>query len=131
MYERPKPNFDWPDETVERLTKMWADGLSATIIAMRIGCGLSRNAIIGKANRLNLPGRATTSKMQGKTSARKTRLYRKLSPPQAKPMSPLEKLMRDGSPLPPKAETRSPTSSATSIAHGSPMIRPTGSSWTS
>jgi GcrA cell cycle regulator len=103
MYPRTVKNFDWPDETVERLTKMWADGLSATIIAMRIGHGLTRNSVIGKAYRLELPSRTTTSKMlHGKASARRRR-----RPPivTAKPLTPLQKLIREGSPLPPRAET--------------------------
>lgn len=103
MYPRTVKNFDWPDETVERLKKLWEEGLSASIIASRLGCGVTRNAVIGKAYRLELPGRATTSKMQGKRSAKR----RPQGPPHptAKPETPLQKLIREGSPLPPRMET--------------------------
>lgn len=47
----------WTDERVERLTKLWAEGLSASQIAAQLG-DVSRNAVIGKVHRLNLPGRA-------------------------------------------------------------------------
>lgn len=49
--------MNWTDERVERLKKLWADGLSASQIAAQLG-GVSRNAVIGKVHRLNLPGRA-------------------------------------------------------------------------
>jgi GcrA cell cycle regulator len=46
----------WTDERVERLKKMWAEGFSANDIAMTIR-HVSRNAVIGKIHRLNLPKR--------------------------------------------------------------------------
>lgn len=49
--------MSWTDERVEQLTKLWADGLSASQIAAQMG-GVSRNAVIGKVHRLHLPGRA-------------------------------------------------------------------------
>ncbi|MBR0557224.1 GcrA cell cycle regulator [Ciceribacter sp. L1K23] len=48
--------MNWTDERVERLKKLWAEGLSASQIAAQLG-GVSRNAVIGKVHRLNLPGR--------------------------------------------------------------------------
>ena len=53
----------WNDERVEQLKKFWADGLSASQIAGRLG-GVTRNAVIGKVHRLGLSGRATTSRMK-------------------------------------------------------------------
>jgi GcrA cell cycle regulator len=49
--------MNWTDERVEKLKKLWAEGLSASQIAAQLG-GVSRNAVIGKVHRLNLPGRA-------------------------------------------------------------------------
>ncbi len=49
----------WTEERVETLKKLWADGLSASQIAARLGMGVTRNAVIGKVHRLNLAGRAT------------------------------------------------------------------------
>ncbi len=53
----------WTEERVELLKKLWADGLSASQIAGRLG-GITRNAVIGKVHRLGLAGRATTSRMR-------------------------------------------------------------------
>ncbi len=47
----------WTDERVERLKKLWADGLSASQIAGELG-NVTRNAVIGKVHRLGLSGRA-------------------------------------------------------------------------
>ena len=45
----------WNDERVDVLKKLWADGLSASQIAGRLG-GVTRNAVIGKVHRLGLVG---------------------------------------------------------------------------
>ena len=57
--------MQWTDERVEKLKRLWAEGLSASQIAAQLG-GVSRNAVIGKVHRLNLPGRA---KAGGSSSA--------------------------------------------------------------
>ncbi len=48
--------MSWTDERVEELKKLWAEGLSASQIATRMG-GVTRNAVIGKVHRLGLSGR--------------------------------------------------------------------------
>lgn len=53
----------WDDERVELLKKLWAEGLSASQIASKMG-GVTRNAVIGKVHRLGLSGRATPAKPQ-------------------------------------------------------------------
>jgi GcrA cell cycle regulator len=51
----------WTDERVDILKKLWAEGLSASQIANRLG-GVTRNAVIGKVHRLGLSGRTTTTR---------------------------------------------------------------------
>src|SRR3984893_16967578 len=63
----------WTEERVALLTKLWADGLSASQIAAELG-GVSRNAVIGKRIRLGLPDR-------GPTRNRVTRTAKKPKPP--------------------------------------------------
>ena len=65
----------WTEERVEILKKLWAEGLSASQIANRLG-GVTRNAVIGKVHRLGLSGRATTSRSKP-VHPRKTRAPRK------------------------------------------------------
>ena len=44
----------WTKERIERLTKLWTEGLSASQIATELGEDVSRNAVLGKAHRLGL-----------------------------------------------------------------------------
>ena len=46
--------MQWSPERVETPTRLWAEGLSARQIAEKLGGGVTRNAVIGKAHRLNL-----------------------------------------------------------------------------
>jgi len=52
--------MSWTDDRVAKLSKLWADGLSASQIAAELG-GVTRNAVIGKVHRLGLSGRAKPS----------------------------------------------------------------------
>jgi len=45
--------MSWNEEKVAKLKELWGNGSTASQIAQIIG-GISRNAVIGKANRLNL-----------------------------------------------------------------------------
>lgn len=52
-------NPGWTDDRVKLLRQYYADGLSHSVIAAKIGGGITRNAVIGKAHRIGLPGRLT------------------------------------------------------------------------
>jgi len=58
----------WTDERVERLKALWAGGLSASQIAAILG-GVTRNAVIGKADRLKLDRRAKPAPKPTRTHA--------------------------------------------------------------
>lgn len=47
------------------LRKLWAEGMSCSVIAFKLGGGITRNAVIGKVNRLKLERRRTAFQ-QGK-----------------------------------------------------------------
>lgn len=47
----------WTDDRIAELTRLWATGLSATGIAEALG-GTTRNAVLGKVHRMDLPERA-------------------------------------------------------------------------
>ncbi len=57
--------MSWTDERIERLTKMWEGGATASQIADELG-GVSRNAVIGKAHRLGLKARPSPVKPNDK-----------------------------------------------------------------
>ena len=49
--------MSWTDEKVEKLRELWTKGHTASQIAEMLG-DTTRNAVIGKAHRLNLEARA-------------------------------------------------------------------------
>jgi len=51
--------MSWTDEKVNKLKNLWGKGQTASQIAEIIG-GVSRNAVIGKAHRLNLSAKIKT-----------------------------------------------------------------------
>jgi GcrA cell cycle regulator len=53
--------MSWTDERIEKLTKLWEGGATASQIADELG-GVSRNAVIGKAHRLGLKARPSPVK---------------------------------------------------------------------
>jgi len=60
--------MSWTDERIEKLTKMWEGGSTASQIADELG-GVSRNAVIGKAHRLGLKARPSPVKANDKAEA--------------------------------------------------------------
>ena len=61
--------MSWTPEKVEKLKELWGKGQTASQIAEIIG-GLSRNAIIGKAHRLNL-----SAKIRARSSTNNQNYY--------------------------------------------------------
>ena len=51
--------MSWNEEKVKKLTELWGKGNTASQISEIIG-GISRNAVIGKAHRLNLSSKIKT-----------------------------------------------------------------------
>ena len=68
--------MSWNNEKVEKLKELWGKGHTASQIAEMLG-DTTRNAVIGKAHRLNLEARAPSKQIQSsnkqeKKPARKT-----------------------------------------------------------
>ena len=64
--------MDWTEETIIRLRGMWAEGHSTAEIGRRLG--VTKNAVVGKAHRLDLPARPSPIRRDGPTSAQPRRL---------------------------------------------------------
>jgi len=47
-------NITWPQERVDRLLSLFGEGLSCSMMALELGDGMTRNAIIGKLSRMGL-----------------------------------------------------------------------------
>lgn len=85
--------LDWTPAQIDRLRQLWDEGLSTAEIGRRMA--ISKNAVVGKAHRLDLPGRPSPIKQRAPGAppppppparARKLDLASLLSLPQAPPM---------------------------------------------
>lgn len=63
--------MSWTQERVDLLTKLWAEGLSASDIANQLG-HVTRNAVIGKVHRLTLPPRTTPPRPKNNRSRQRS-----------------------------------------------------------
>ena len=79
----PHGSFDWTDARVERLRKLWEDGLTTAKIAADFGNGLTRNAVIGKVHRLGLSGRVRWSREEAKLAVSEKAAPAPTAPPRA------------------------------------------------
>ncbi|MBL4802605.1 MAG: hypothetical protein JKY45_11995 [Emcibacter sp.] len=61
----------WTDERVAKLRELWDKGLSASQIATALAEGVTRNAVIGKAHRMNLASRPSPVKADPKKKVKK------------------------------------------------------------
>jgi GcrA cell cycle regulator len=55
--------MEWNEESIAKLRALWAEGLSTAEIGRRMG--ISKNAVVGKAHRLNLPSRPSPIRCDG------------------------------------------------------------------
>ena len=79
--------MSWTDERIEKLTKMWESGATASQIAEELG-GVSRNAVIGKAHRLGLKARPSPVKAAEKQAKKASSSGKKTKPAASKPATP-------------------------------------------
>lgn len=79
--------MSWTDERIDKLKSMWEKGMTASQIADELG-GVSRNAVIGKAHRLDLQSRPSPVKAheEGKPAPRKAASAPKAAKPAPSPV---------------------------------------------
>ena len=56
--------MSWTEEREQKLKRLWEKGYTASQIAEMLGEGTTRNAVIGKAHRLQLAARATSKQFK-------------------------------------------------------------------
>ena len=83
--------MSWTDERIDQLKRLWESGMTASQIAEELG-GVSRNAVIGKAHRLDLQARPSPVRANDVGSAPAPEADRpapaSVAPPVAAPVTP-------------------------------------------
>ena len=77
--------MEWNDETIARLRELWAEGLSTAEIGRRMS--VSKNAVVGKAHRLNLLARPSPIRRDGASAAVRPAAPRRVTGPTLPPLS--------------------------------------------
>ena len=112
----PRPaasGTDWTQELIARLRALWNEGHSALEIGRRMG--LSKNAVVGKAHRLDLPPRKRSIRRGGhKPRAPDPRQARGPAPP------------RSAASGPPPVSREAPARPAISATLARPTLDPSG-----
>lgn len=103
--------MSWTEERIAILTKMWEGGSTASQIAEELG-GVSRNAVIGKAHRLELKARPSPVKANDKKKAAKLK-----ETPAPREAAPAKAKAKPAAPRPaPRAEDPKPAAAAAAPA---------------
>lgn len=110
--------MSWTDERIEKLTKMWEGGATASQIAEELG-GVSRNAVIGKAHRLGLKARPSPVKPNDKSEAAPAKTPRPVAEPPA-PAEPRAAAPRPVPAPPAPPAPRAPVAAAPAASPASP-----------
>ena len=77
--------MEWNEETIARLRELWAEGLSTAEIGRRMS--VSKNAVVGKAHRLNLPARPSPIRRDGVNAVVRPPAPRRVTGPTLPPLS--------------------------------------------
>jgi len=86
--------MEWAEETIVRLRALWDEGLSTAEIGRRLG--VSKNAVVGKAHRLDLPARPSPIRRDGSGGAPRRTTPRRVAGPTLPPLSSTAALTASG-----------------------------------
>jgi GcrA cell cycle regulator len=117
LFLREGHEMEWSDEIIERLRALWAEGLSTAEIGRRMG--ISKNAVVGKAHRLNLPARPSPIRRGGE-GGRSRPVVRRVVGPTLPPLATAT--------LPPVTQAPAPAPRpAIAVTKPAPALRPAAS----
>ncbi len=77
--------MEWTEENIARLRELWAEGHSTAEIGRRMG--ISKNAVVGKAHRLDLDGRPSPIRREGDAEALHLAAPRRMTGPTLPPLA--------------------------------------------
>ena len=106
--------MEWDEEKIALLRALWAEGHSTAEIGRRMN--VSKNAVVGKAHRLNLPARPSPIRRDGVTGTPRPAAPRRVVGPTLPPLATTLRL----SPEPPRV-TAAPPGPSPEVAREPPQ----------
>jgi GcrA cell cycle regulator len=118
--------MEWAEETIVRLRALWDEGHSTAEIGRRLG--VSKNAVVGKAHRLDLPARPSPIRHDGSGSGPRPRSKpRRIAGPTLPPLTSTGPITASGQTMAPSAVHLAPKPPAPPPARAQPPApRPYG-----
>lgn len=97
--------MEWTEETIARLRALWDEGHSTAEIGRRLG--VTKNAVVGKAHRLNLPARPSPiRRTQGAPRPQRSGVVRRVIGPTLPVLPAMQAAVRATEPLAPQTPFR-------------------------
>ena len=113
--------MDWTTEAIDRLRAFWAEGHSTAEIGRRMG--ISKNAVVGKAHRLQLPARPSPIRREAPLARPAATGRRPTLPPLRVAMAPAAPAPAAAPPAPP-ARREAPAPAPRLAVAAPPVLRP-------
>jgi len=113
--------MEWAEETISRLRSLWDEGLSTADIGRRLG--VSKNAVVGKAHRLDLPARPSPIRRGGVPAAPRRTVPRRVAGPTLPPLSSTAPLPGSIAPTPGAALPTMPARLVAAVAGRDPEVQ--------
>ncbi len=110
--------MEWNQETIGRLRALWSEGHSTAEIGRRLG--VSKNAVVGKAHRLDLSARPSPIRRDGSQASRSPPTPRRIEGPTLPPLLSAQKPMVPASPRPQPVRIPPPAPAAPPILSAPP-----------
>jgi GcrA cell cycle regulator len=108
----PNSEFEWTDDAIRELRQLWSEGHSTAEIGRRMG--ITKNAVVGKVHRLELPARP--SPIRSTSSPRAPRVPPRPPVPRLADTMPLASLRGDNVPAAPEPVVPTATSARRATA---------------
>ncbi|WP_135465756.1 GcrA family cell cycle regulator [Crenalkalicoccus roseus] len=118
--------MEWTSDAVDQLRALWAEGHSTAEIGRRMG--ISKNAVVGKAHRLNLPARPSPIRRDAAAEPRPVAAPNSVAAPRPatapRAPTPLRRLAPPGQPATPQATAPRPEAAPPPAAAPAAVVRP-------
>jgi len=113
--------MEWTEDAIVRLRALWDEGHSTAEIGRRLG--VSKNAVVGKAHRLDLPARPSPIRRDGTGATPRRPTLRRVAGPTLPPLSSTAAAVMEPAPTPAPSSVRPPVARPATAAAPPPRMQ--------